>query len=299
MSKRLTTIGSNYILKERLGRGSFGEVYACEDRLGRKYAAKLEQRRKSTGKRRKGPSQLEYENRCYSLLEGTGLPTIYDYFTYGDYNVLIMDRLGHSIQNVLEKSPSKKLPMDSVLAVGMRILCHLEIIHCKGMLHRDVKPQNFCLGRDQDREIYIIDFGLAKKYVQGGGKHIVYRDNKSGLTGTPRFASINSHLGIEQSRRDDLESLAYVLIYLSRGTLPWIGLGGKRRVRSDDDVPNRHEMILRVKQATTDTRLCKGLPKGLCQFVKTVRGLKFYETPPYDQLYNMLNLAYEESVKRR
>lgn len=297
MSKRVTKIGNKYTLKERLGRGSFGEVYACEDKFGRTYAAKLEVRRKPGGKRRKGPSQLEYENRCYGLLEGTGLPKIYEFFQYGDYNVLIMDRLGHSIQHVLENTPSKKLPMDSVLAVGMRILCHLEIVHSKGMLHRDIKPQNFCLGRNQDREIYIIDFGLAKKYVQEG-KHIVYRDKKSGLTGTPRFASINSHLGIEQSRRDDLESLAYVLVYLSRGTLPWIGLGGKKRVRSNDDVPNRHEMILRVKQATTDTTLCKGLPKGLCCFIKKVRSLKFYDSPPYDELYSNLNVAYEDSLKR-
>jgi len=297
MSKKVTKIGKKYTLGTRIGKGSFGEVYAAEDKDGRKYAAKLEVRRKKSGGRRKGPSQLEYENRCYGLLEGTGLPKVYEYFQYGDYNVLIMDRLGSSIQNVLEKSPSKKLPMDSVLAVGMRILCHLEVIHEKGMLHRDVKPQNFCLGRDNDREIYIIDFGLSKRYAHDG-KHIPYRDKKSGLTGTPRFASINSHFGIEQSRRDDLESLAYVLVYLGKGTLPWVGLGGKKRIRSDDDVPNRHEMILRVKQATTDTKLGKGLPKGLCRFIKKVRSLRFYERPAYDDLYNMLNQAYEESLKR-
>ena len=266
----------------------------CHDSNNRSFAAKLELRRQENGRPRPGPSQLEYENRVYSLLDGgTGIPKIYDYFQFGDYNVLVMSRLGSSIQYVMDRLPGKKLQMDSVLAVGMRLLCHLEVIHEKGMLHRDIKPQNVMLGRDNDRDVYLIDFGLSKKYVNAS-KHIPYKDKKRGLTGTPRFASINCHLGIEQSRRDDLESLAYVLIYLANGTLPWVGLGGKRRIRSNDKVPNRHEHILQVKQATTDRQLCEGLPNGILQFVSRVRKLKFYERPPYDELYNYLNQAYNE-----
>ncbi len=287
-----------YTLGKRMGKGSFGEVYACRDKNNnRKYAAKLEIRRNENGRVRSGPSQLEYENRVYALLEGgTGIPKVYDYFQYGDYNVLIMDRLGSSIQSILERSPGKRLQMDSVLALGMRILCHLEVIHEKCMLHRDLKPQNIMLGRQNDREVYLIDFGLSKRYASNG-KHIPFKDKKRGLTGTPRFASINSHLGIEQSRRDDLESLAYVLIYLAKGTLPWVGLGGRKRIRSDDNIPNRHERILRVKQATSDRQLCEGLPTGMCRFIKKIRNLKFYDRPCYDELYNFLNQAYNESLK--
>lgn len=288
-----------YVLGKKCGKGSFGEVFHVHDRNNRKYAAKFEPRRKATGEPRSGPSQLEYENRVYNLLEGgTGMPKIYDFFQTknGDYNVLIMDRLGSSIQHVLDHTPMKKLQIDSVLAVGMRVLCHLEIIHEKGMLHRDLKPQNMMLGRGQDREVYLIDFGLSKRYAIDG-KHIPYRDKKNGLTGTPRFASINSHLGVEQSRRDDLESLAYVLIYLAKGTLPWVGLGGRKRVRSDDKKANRHERILRVKQATTDRKLTEGLPKAMLKFLRKIRSLKFYERPPYDELYTLLNKSYNESLK--
>lgn len=286
-----------YRLGKKIGKGSFGEVYTCTDPKGRQYAVKLEVRRLPDGTPRRGPSQLEYEMRVYSHLEGsTGIPKVYDYFTLGNYNVLVMDRLGASIQNVLEKTPGRKLQMDSVVAVAMRVLCHLEVIHEKHILHRDIKPQNILLGRFNDREVYLVDFGLSKKYVHNG-EHIKYKDKKRGLTGTPRFASINSHLGIEQSRRDDLESLAYVLVYLAKGRVPWMGLGGRRKVRSDDKKPNKHEDILRVKQATTNEDLCRGLPKGLGDFIRRIRALKFYERPPYDELYGMLNRAYNEALK--
>lgn len=283
-----------YTLGKRVGKGAFGEVYECRCHKSQKmYAAKLEIRRKN-GRRREGPSQLEYESRVYKMLEGgTGIPKVYDFFQFGDYNCLIMDMLGSSIQVVFDNNPHKRLRIDSVIALGMRTLCHLEVIHQKGMLHRDIKPQNIMLGTIDDKEVYLIDFGLSKRYMIDG-KHIPYKDNKRGLTGTPRYASINAHLGIEQSRRDDLESLAYVMVYLAKGSLPWQGLGGRKRIRSDDDVPNKHERILRIKQATTDKELCEGLPNGLCSFIKHIRALKYYDHPPYDALYTMLTVAYND-----
>lgn len=293
MSSAVSINIGKYKLGRKIGKGSFGEVYKCTDENGTAYAAKLEPRR-INGRRRRGPSQLEYEFRVYSVLKGgDGIPNVLEFFVQDDYNVMIMRILGRSIQSVFERS-RRNLSMDSVIAIGLRILSHLEFMHNRGMIHRDIKPQNILLGADStDCQIYLIDFGLSKKYWTGG-RHIPYRDGKRGLTGTPRYASINTHLGIEQSRRDDLESLGYVLIYLARGSLPWQGLKKDRRMRQ-----NRHKNILEMKQRVTTAQLCDTLPRGIELYVSAVKKLKFEEKPPYDELYGFLSSAYDASRRSR
>tara|TARA_B110000008_G_C16958944_1_gene559346 strand:- start:1498 stop:2373 length:876 start_codon:yes stop_codon:yes gene_type:complete len=287
---------NGFSITTKIGKGSFGEVFVATNANGQKFAAKLEPRRNKNGKRRRGPSQLEYENRVYELLkEGDGIPRVYKFFVKDDYNIMIMQLLGRSIQSVFERN-GKILPLDTVIAVGIRILHHLLFVHNQGFIHRDIKPQNILLASKPTRnpQIYLIDFGLSKRYWINDS-HIPYRDNKRGLTGTPRYCSIGSHLGVEQSRRDDLESLGYVLIYLSKGKLPWMGLGGRKKMRSSDSTHNKHQQILTMKQNISTLELCEGLPHGIYQFVKTVRKLKFDEKPPYDSLYNMLLSAYTNS----
>ena len=100
----------------------------------------------------------------------------------------------------------------------------IEFVQESGFLHRDIKPDNFVIGREKNKDkIYLIDFGLAKRYVTKEGGHIPYKDNKN-LTGTARYASLNTHLGIEQGRRDDIEGIANVLLYFIKGSLPWQNL---------------------------------------------------------------------------
>lgn len=294
----MTSIGP-YTLGQKIGRGSFGEVFVATNQNGEKFAAKLEPRRKKNGKPRGGPSQLEYEARVYELLKGgTGIPVIHSFFVKNDYNIMIMQLLGRSIQGVFE-SNGKVLPLETVLAVGLRTLKHIHFVHDRGFIHRDIKPQNILLAPapTKNPQIFLIDFGLSKRYWIDG-RHIAYRSNKRGLTGTPRYCSVGTHLGIEQSRRDDLESLGYVLVYLSKnGKLPWMGLGGKKKMRSTDSNENKHHKILQMKQTISTKELCKGLPEGIFQFCKTVRKLKFDQKPPYQDLYNMLLSAYTESTR--
>lgn len=140
-------------------------------------------------------------------------------------------------------------------------------------MHRDIKPDNFLIGIGKKQHyVYIIDFGLAKRYREPRtGEHIPYKDGKN-LTGTARYASVNTHLGIEQSRRDDFESLGFVLMYFMRGSLPWQGLPAKTK-------KEKYEKIRDKKLATTVESLCKGYHEEFAQYMEYVRNLKFEDRP--------------------
>lgn len=136
---------------------------------------------------------------------------------------MVMDLLGPSLEDLFQKC-NRRFDLRTVVRVGQQIVSRLEYMHSRKFMHRDIKPENFLMGTHQHcMRVFVIDFGLSKKYILKNGEHLPYRDNKS-LTGTPRYASINSHLGIEQSRRDDLESVIYMLIYFLKGSLPWQNL---------------------------------------------------------------------------
>ena len=151
----------------------------------------------------------------------------------------------------------------------------LEYIHAKNLLHRDVKPENFLMGLGRKHTIlYIIDYGLAKKYKDPKNNiHIPYIEGKS-LTGTARYASINTHLGIEQSRRDDLEGIAYVLIYFLRGSLPWQGFTVINK-------KEKYNMIKELKISSQPESLCQGFPEEFAKLLTYARSLQFDERPDY------------------
>jgi len=151
-------------------------------------------------------------------------------------------------------------------------------VHTKSFIHRDVKPDNFLIGLGKRQHIiHIIDFGLAKKYRDPRThQHIPYRENKN-LTGTARYASINTHIGIEQSRRDDLESLGYVLMYFIRGSLPWQGLKANTKKQ-------KYERIMDKKMSTSTEQLCKGYPSEFRSYFEYCRSLRFEDRPDYAYL---------------
>lgn len=157
-------------------------------------------------------------------------------------------------------------------------------------MHRDIKPDNFLIGTSKDADtIYVIDFGLAKHYKDPKtGLHISYRDGKS-LTGTARYASLNTHLGIEQSRRDDLEGLGYVLVYFLKGCLPWQGLQAK-------DHKEKYEKIKNKKQLISIEKLCDGLPAVFTMYLKYCRTLRFDEDPSYVHLRRLFEIHFKEKA---
>ena len=213
--------------------------------------------------------QLKYEYKIYKNLEGGfGFPKIYGFYEERRQNILIMEMLGPSLEKLFNKC-HKKFSQLTVLMIVEQILYRLEYIHSKNIVHRDIKPDNFLIGKgDKNKIIYAIDFGLSKKFKESkSGLHIPYRDGKS-LLGTARYASINTHLGIEQSRRDDIEALGYMMIFLMKGHLPWQGM-----VNSN---PNKkYDKIKKLKINTKLEDLCLGLHEESIKFIQYARDMKF------------------------
>ena len=266
---------NKYKPSKKLGEGSFGKIYlAYNVTTKEKYALKLENRRTHQ-------SLLEQEAYILCYLKGEGIPYIKSYGYSGDYNVLVMELLGKSLEQLFEEKGSK-LSLKTVCMLGIQMISRLEYIHNKHILHRDIKPDNFIIGIDiNSYKVYLIDFGLSKKYRSSRTlQHIKYSENKK-LIGTARYASINALAGIEQGRRDDMEALSYVLIYFLRGSLPWQGL----RINKKED---RYKKILEKKKIVNSKELCIGLPNQFSDFVDYCRLLKFDEEPNYEFLKGLL-----------
>jgi serine/threonine protein kinase len=263
-------IGGKWVLRRRLGGGSFGEIYSGEHLVNKEsVAVKLE----SVNAR---PPQLLNESRAYRTLSGgVGIPSMKWYGVEGDYSVMVMDLLGKSLEDLFEQC-GRKFSLKTVLMIADQLLARIEYLHNKNILHRDIKPENFVIGTAQTSNlIYVIDLGLSKKYKDSKtGQHIPFREGKS-LLGTARYTSVNTHLGIEQSRRDDLESIAYILIYFMKGTLPWIGL-------KEENKKQKYEAITEKKIVTGVEVLCQGLHPEFGIFLNEVRRLDFADRPDYE-----------------
>jgi len=232
--------------------------------------------------------QLFYESKLYMALQGgIGIPKLHWCGSQGNYNILIMDLLGHSLEDLFTYCKRKYTLLTTLMLVD-QMLSRIEFIHSRNFIHRDVKPDNFLMGRGMKKhQVYAIDFGLAKRYRDPRtGLHIPYKDGKS-LTGTARYASINTHLGIEQARRDDIEALGYILVYFMKGNLPWQGLKAR-------NVKEKYEKIKEKKISTSLESLCQGLPDEFKTFIQYARDLKFEDRPDYSYLKNIIKKICEK-----
>ncbi|GLJ38202.1 hypothetical protein SUGI_0777650 [Cryptomeria japonica] len=279
-------VGEKYRLGRKIGSGSFGEIYlGVNIQTNEEVAIKLE------SVRTKHP-QLLYESKLYKIFQGgTGVPNIRWSGVEGDYNAMVIDILGPSLEDLFNYC-NRKFTLKTVLMLAEQLITRVEFVHSKSFLHRDIKPDNFLMGLGRRaNQVYIIDFGLAKKYRDPTShRHIPYRENKN-LTGTARYASINTHLGVEQSRRDDLESLGYVLMYFLRGSLPWQGLraGTKKQ---------KYDKISEKKVTTSIEVLCRSYPPEFASFFHYCRSLRFEDKPDYAYLKRMFrDLFVRESFK--
>ncbi|XP_020872652.1 casein kinase 1-like protein 4 isoform X3 [Arabidopsis lyrata subsp. lyrata] len=261
-------IGGKYKLGRKIGGGSFGENFlAMHVDTFEIVAVKIE------NSKTKHP-QLLYEVKLYRILEGGGIPRMRWFGVDGTENALVMDLLGPSLEDLFVYCGRKFSPK-TVLMLADQMLTRIEFVHSKGYLHRDIKPDNFLMGLGRKaNQVYLIDFGLAKRYRDAStNHHIPYRENKN-LTGTARYASCNTHLGIEQSRRDDLESLGYVLLYFLRGSLPWQGLKAV-------DKKQKYDKICEKKISTPIGVLCKNHPVEFASYFHYCHTLTFDQRPDY------------------
>ncbi|CAF0954797.1 unnamed protein product [Brachionus calyciflorus] len=276
-------VGQKYRLGRKIGSGSFGDIY-----LGYNIVTNEEVGIKLECTKTKHP-QLHIESKIYRLLQGgVGIPSLKWCGGEGDYNVMVMELLGPSLEDLFNFC-SRKFGLKTVLLLADQTISRIEYIHSKNFIHRDIKPDNFLMGlAKKGNLVYIIDFGLAKKFRDPRThQHIAYRENKN-LTGTARYASINTHMGVEQSRRDDLESLGYVFMYFNRGSLPWQGLKAQTKRQ-------KYERISEKKMATGVDELCKGFPVEFSNYLGYCRSLRFDDRPDYQYLRQLFrNLFHRQ-----
>ncbi|KAF9278772.1 casein kinase I [Mortierella alpina] len=274
-------VGVHYRVGKKIGEGSFGIIYEGTNLLNNQQVAIKFEPRKSDA------PQLRDEYRTYKILAGsTGIPNAFYFGQEGLHNILCIDLLGPSLEDLFDMC-GRKFTIKTVVMIAKQMLSRVQTIHEKNLIYRDIKPDNFLAGKPHTKHanlVHVVDFGMAKQYRDPKTKqHIPYRERKS-LSGTARYMSINTHLGREQSRRDDLEAMGHVFMYFLRGGLPWQGLKAATNKQ-------KYEKIGEKKQSTPIKELCEGFPEEFGIYLNYVRKLSFEETPDYDFLRDLFTKA--------
>ena len=324
-------INNRYQLGKRIGSGSFGEIYLgtdikCKQNDPSKFVAiKLEQQNpepkykllhfesqiydflcKKYNYGGGGGSNNNNNNHLYSSING--IADIKWHGLQDNYYVMVIEALGKNLSELLDETPKKynsegkmvrTFSLKTTLHIAMDIIRVIEYIHSMGIIHRDIKPENFLLGLDNNK-IHIIDFGLSKIYKNRMGNHIQFKEN-SKMIGTIRYCSVNCHKGFELSRRDDLESIGYILLYFMKGYLPWQE-GYYKKYLSDSDnkvieskdnrMENMYERVKTIKSTISTEELCSGLPIEFKMYMDHVKSLKFEEKPNYKFLLDIFHALY-------
>ena len=265
MNDKNIIVGNKYKIIKQIGSGSFGSIFeGMNVRTSEKVAIKIELISDDL-------KLLKHESNIYRILSTVdGIPKIKWYGKDETNYYMVIDLFGKSLQDLLDKS--KKMSLKLVLQIGINILTILMQLHNNGFVHRDIKPENFLLTLNKPTKVFLIDFGLCKPYLLNN-KHIEFK-YKNKFIGTLNFASINTHNLYEQSRRDDLESVAYMLIYFYFGKLDWIN----DEYQDTFELENNYVKSIKQLFGTNNNT-----PKVLLEFYKQVRTLDFEEKPNYEK----------------
>lgn len=274
-------IANKYKLLEQIGSGSFGCIYKGENiRSHKMVAIKVEPIKHEL-------KLLKRESKVYQNLSGSPNIPIVKWFGKDSENYyMVINLLGESLELLKSKQQNQVFSFKSTLQIGIKIIEILKYIHDKQIIHRDIKPDNFLLSLDR-KHIYIIDFGFCKSYINSNGNHI--EDKKvSNMIGSPNYASINAHKHNELSRRDDLESLGYMLCYFYYGKLAW------ENERNMENICALKQKYIQFE--SMDKNITNEQKYVLHKYLKYVSKLKFDETPDYDYILNVFtdSLTYLE-----
>jgi len=278
--KENPVVFKKYKVKKKLGEGAFGDVYLGQTIENNSYVAlKVEQRKIVK-------PILESEAFLLYSIAGIGIPEVKSFGKVKNYNILVEPLLGKSLFDIFAEN-HKEMPLEDVCLIGKQVIDRIQWVHSKFIVHRDIKPDNFLIGKKDPNVIYLIDFGLSKKYRSSTtNKHIRFGFTGK-LTGTVRFASANALRGGEQSRRDDIESIGYMLVYFLKKKLPWQGVTGRKKME-------RYLKIYKMKKNTTPEELCSGLFPEMVEYVSYSKKLEFEQEPDY----NYLRKLFSKMLKR-
>ncbi|KAJ9439151.1 Casein kinase I-like protein hhp1 [Diplonema papillatum] len=268
-----------YVLGEVLGKGGFGEVRRATNLWGNLVAVKVPHEGRE-GRVGREVSMMKRLNPPPTYSEA-GFPSL----LWTDGHVIMMSLLGPSLEHIKRVMPNKVFSLKTVLLIAGQAVQLIRRVHYKRAVHRDIKPENFLVGLGPKKtQLHLVDYGLSERFYCKRA-HIPFREGRT-VYGTPYFSSTNADAGFEQSRRDDLEGLAYVLIYLVQGTLPWIGL------KSLGPLNTWHSRVSAMKIDLQPAALCEGLPPEFSKLLQYAKELKFTETPDYDYLSGMFHRRY-------